>query len=66
MRNPATRGANTGLLNAAVAASVERFTAVRPFRQDLHIANRFGLPSAIAAAIAELPYPRLDHWSVRV
>jgi hypothetical protein len=65
MRNPATRGANAGLSNAAVAASVERFTAVRPFRQDLHLANRFGLPRATAAVIAELAFPRLDHWNAR-
>lgn len=66
MRNPAHRvGATAGLSNAAVAASVERSTASRPFRKDLFLARRFGIPPATASVIAELAFPRLDHWSAR-
>lgn len=65
MRNPAHRGATAGLSNAAVAACGERFTAPRPFRQDLFVARRFGIPPATAAVIAELAFPRTDHWSAR-
>jgi hypothetical protein len=65
MRNPAHRGATAGLSNAAVAACEERSTALRPLRQDLFLARRFGLPPATAAVIAELAFPARDDWRVR-
>ena len=65
MRNPAHRGATAGLSNAAVAACEERSTASRPFRQDVFLARRFGLPPATAAAIAELAYAQVDSWRAR-
>lgn len=65
MRNPAHRGATAGLSNAAVAAGSERSTASRPFRQDLFLAQRFGIPPATAAVIAELAFPVRDDWRVR-
>ena len=67
MRNPAHRGATAGLsTKTAVAAGTERSTASRPFRQDLFVSRRFGIPPATAAVIAELAFPRLDHWSARI
>ena len=65
MKKPASRG-DTGLSNAAVAASVERFTSVQPLRQDLFMGRRFGLPPATAAALAELAFPAVDSWRARL
>ncbi|MBP28109.1 MAG: hypothetical protein CMH16_02125 [Methylobacterium sp.] len=65
MRNPAHRGATAGLSNAFRQVSDERSTASRPFRQDLFVARRFGLPPATAALIAELAYGRADSWRAR-
>ena len=60
------RGATSaGLGNAFLAARTETYAVAAPPRQDLHIANRFGLPLATAAAIAELAFPRTDHWAAR-
>lgn len=61
-----SRGATSaGLGNAFLAARTETYAVAAPPRQDLHLANRFGLPRATAALIAELAWPSLDHWSAR-
>lgn len=61
-----SRGATSaGLGNAFLAARNETYAVATPPRQDLIIAQRFGLPASTAAVIAELAFPRVDHWSAR-
>lgn len=65
MKKPAHRGATAGLSNAFRQVSVERYAPTPAFRQDLYVARRFGLPPATAAAIADLAYTQVEHWSAR-
>lgn len=65
MKKPAHRGATAGLSNAFRQVSVERYAPAPAFRQDLYVARRFGIPPATAAAIAEIAFGHVEHWSRR-
>ncbi len=41
---------------------IQRYASALAPRQDLHLANRFGLPPATAALIAELAFSVPEHW----
>lgn len=59
----AKRGLRRVSDNVVLAIDTQGFTAAPAFRQDLFLANRFGLTAATAAVIAELAFGHADHWN---
>ena len=65
MKKPAHRGATAGLSNAFRAVREERYAPDHAPLQARILTQRFGLPPATAAALAELAFPQVDTWRAR-
>ncbi|MCJ2137281.1 hypothetical protein MKK69_25090 [Methylobacterium sp. J-026] len=58
----AQRGPRQVSLIVASQADIHGNTPAPAFRQDLHLAARYGLSPAVASVIAELALATPEHW----
>lgn len=63
-RTPAGQGEGSGKGVSLVGDTIQ----IAPHRREIqknHLRSRFGLPPATAAALADLAFSRIEHWSGR-